>query len=130
MTPVAACALGFDPTMSWQYVLAVGGLPLLLAVPAIFQVGLLFELLSLNFFRYEGPADLAERIGLILIVAAISVATYSAVSHWIHAPVTTADHLMLAAASPFIGGITVGVVVLAGVLVGASIPRKKQVRDT
>lgn len=119
MTPIATYALGFDPSLSWQYVLAFGALPLVLACPAILHAACLFEVLSGGFFRYEGLADLAERAGLVAIVGAISLATYFGISHWIHAPVTVADTIRLAVASPFIGGIAAVLVVVAACLVAA-----------
>jgi hypothetical protein len=114
--PIAAYALGFDPSLSWQYVLAFGALPLVLAFPAMLQAFFLSQVLSGDLFRYEGVADLAERIGLVVIVVAISVSTYFGISHWIHAPVSDMDKVRLALASPFIGGVAAALAIAASFL--------------
>lgn len=116
MTPIAAHALGFDPSMTWQYVLAFGILPLFLAFPAVLHVAFLFQVLSGAFFYFEGYADLAEKLGLVAIISAISAATYWLIATYVKAPVTGMDMARLILASPFIAGIVACVIIAVGAL--------------
>lgn len=105
--PLASYALGFEPSLSWQYVAFFGLMPILLSLPAIFPVAITASLL--------GEASRSDRIYAALVSVALSIAVFLGVSHWLHAPVTGFQAFALAVSSPFIAGVGIGILGVIGI---------------
>lgn len=105
LLPLATYALGFDPSLSWQYVALFGLAPILLALPACIPITVIFEAL------FGGP-NRKDQLGFALMTATVSVGTFLIVSYLVHAPTTNFQTFALAVSSPFIGGI--GIALTAG----------------
>lgn len=114
LLPLSTYALGFDPSLSWQYVVLFGLAPILFAAPAILPVAVITTAVS-------GAADRLEQLGLALVSVVVSVVTFLIASQWVHAPKTGFQTFALAVSSPFIGGVGIalfGATVIALARVG------------
>lgn len=114
LLPLATYALGFDPSLSWQYVAFFGLAPILLAAPAILPLGAIMEAMF-------GGADRFAQVVLAIITIVVSAVTFFVVMQWVHAPTTVFQTLALVISSPFIGGVGIALVGAAAVAVACAV---------
>jgi hypothetical protein len=112
--PLATYALGFDPSLSWQYVVLFGLAPILLAAPAILPVGVIMEAIF-------GGADRFEQVVSAILTIVVSVVTFLMIMQWVHAPTTGFQTIALIISSPFIGGIGITLVGAAAVAIACAV---------
>ncbi len=116
IVPVAAFALGFEPSLSWKYAFIVVFLPILLAVPAVLPLSIFLEIV----FGHGVKGRLIPALTTTLV----GTLTFLAAKQWVNSPQTDLQEIALALSAPFVGWVWIAlaatVVLLARFVVAGS----------